>query len=284
MILTECPRDAIQGMHKIVPTELKINYLQKLLEVGFQVLDFGSFVSPKAVPQMADTALVLEQLDLSQTQSELLAIVANLRGAQDACKHGQISILGFPFSISETFQKSNTNKTIDESADVLKQIWEEVLKSGKKLRIYLSMGFGNPYGDPYDPDLVLEWLLKMQAWGLRSFSIADTLGMAAEEDIRYIFRNAQQDFPDLEIGAHFHSLPDQQELKISAAYESGCRSFDSALLGLGGCPLSGNDLVGNIDTRNLIAYLEDQGEDLHLDMSHWDAILRQAQEIKSYAV
>ncbi len=283
MKITECPRDAIQGMHKIVPTELKISYLQNLIEVGFDTLDFGSFVSPKAVPQMADTVEVLDKLDVSQSKTKLLAIIANLRGAKDACGHSKIDTVGFPFSISETFQKSNTNKSIEESEAVLQEIWAEALRTGKKLRVYLSMGFGNPYGDPYDPDIVLEWLLKMKEWGVQTFSVADTLGMASEEDIKYIFSNAKKEFPELEVGAHFHSLPTEQEVKISTAYQNGCASFDSALLGLGGCPLSGNDLVGNIDTRNLISYLESEGEDLQLNMSNWDTILRQAQEIKAYA-
>ncbi len=265
MNLIECPRDAMQGMHTFVPTEFKIKYLQKLLAVGFQVLDFGSFVSPKAVPQMQDTAEVLSALDLHSTPTKLLAIVANMRGAEDALSHEEIEYIGFPFSVSETFQQKNTRKSMAQAYELLKELQNYSKSKGKKLNVYISMGFGNLYGDPYSPEIVLQAVENLAKMDIEYISVADTLGMAQPEDISQTFEQIYKEFPHIEAGAHFHSTPDAQSLKLGPAYDAGCRRFDSAMGGLGGCPLSGNDLVGNIDTQYLIDFLCSKGEKIDLN-------------------
>lgn len=254
--ITECPRDAMQGWPEFIDTQLKIKYLNQLLKVGFDVLDFGSYVSPKAIPQMADTQDVLDNLDLSNSHTKLLAIIANLRGAQDAAAQAPISILGFPFSISETFQMRNTNKTIAQSLDQVKEIQELVVKNGKELLIYISMAFGNPYGDPYTPQLAIDWVGKLYELGIKRFAMSDTVGVSNPENTQAIFEHLIPAFPDCYIGAHFHSTPNTQIEKLEAAYQAGCRHFDTNIGGIGGCPMAKDDLVGNMATEAVLQYFK----------------------------
>lgn len=249
----ECPRDAMQGWPQQIPTAVKTAYLNALLEVGFDTLDFGSFVSHKAIPQMADTAAVLKGLQLS-SKTRLLAIVANLRGAQEAVMHAPIHYLGFPFSISETFQLRNTNKTIRQSLDEVLAIQELCIKNEKELVVYISMGFGNPYGDPYNTDIVLKWADTFASMEIPIVSLADTVGVAEPTVIAKLYSRLVPAYPTIEFGAHFHSTPDAWEEKLAAAWNNGCRRFDSAMRGIGGCPMAQNDLVGNIATENLVQF------------------------------
>jgi hydroxymethylglutaryl-CoA lyase len=274
--LIECPRDAMQGIHDFIPTDLKAEYINLLLQVGFDTIDFGSFVSPKAIPQLKDTREVLEKLDLSQSRSKLLAIVANLRGAEDALEHPEISYLGFPFSISETFQQRNTNSSIAQSMDTVKNVLDQCAKKDKTAVIYLSMGFGNPYGDPWNTDIVNHWAEELVNNGVKILSLSDTTGMSSPERIKEIVPALIQRYEnsDVEIGLHLHSTPMTRLEKLIAAYESGCRRFDSALKGFGGCPMATDDLTGNMATEDLIQYLESQQEDLNLDMNKWQEALR----------
>lgn len=262
--LTECPRDAMQGIHQFIPTETKAAYINLLLQVGFDTIDFGSFVSAKAIPQMQDTAKVLEKLDLSKTNSKLLAIVANYRGAEEAAQHPEITYLGFPFSISETFQLRNTNSGIDKAFNTTKNIQELCIKTNKKLRIYLSMGFGNPYGDKWSIEILLSWTEKMVALGIEHIYAADTIGIATATQIAEIMKNLNG-FTHMQFGMHLHSTPDTWKEKIEAAYKNGCRLFDTALKGYGGCPMAKDELTGNIATENLIGYLKSQNEYLDLN-------------------
>lgn len=254
--IVECPRDAMQGWRHFIPTETKIAYLNTLLEVGFDTLDFGSFVSPKAIPQMADTLEVLNQLQDNTSPTKLLAIVANYRGAEEAVAHDHIKYLGFPFSISETFQLRNTNKTIADALELVKQIQALCLKHEKVLVIYISMGFGNPYGDPYDKDVVIRWVNEMAGMGIQIISLADTVGVANPDNISYLFSHIIPSFPDVEFGAHFHSAPQSRLEKLTAAYDNGCRRFDVAINGIGGCPMAKEELVGNMATETLLHFLE----------------------------
>lgn len=254
MKLIECPRDAWQGYHPFIPTDQKARYINKLLEVGFDTIDFGSFVSHRTMPQVSDTAELVQQLDLSQTSTKLLAIVANERGAMDACHFGEISCIGYPFSISETFQLRNTHATISESLARLIAISDLCQKHDKELIIYISMGFGNPYGDIWNTDIVLHWVNQLAAYGVRTFSLADTVGLAVTEDISSVYRQLTASLPDLEIGAHFHTKPADWLAKIEAAYDAGCRRFDGALLGYGGCPMAQDQLVGNMPTEKLVTF------------------------------
>ena len=253
--IIECPRDAMQGRHDFIPTERKADYLQQLLKCGFDTLDFGSFVSPKAIPQMRDTAEVLARLDLSATETKLLAIVANRRGAKDALQHPEIDYLGYPFSISETFQLRNTNATLAESVDRVKQIQEMVRAAGKELVIYISMGFGNPYGDPWNVEVVEQWVNQLAELDIRIFQLSDTVGVSNPASISYLFGNLIPRYPDLEIGAHLHTTPTTWYEKVEAAYTAGCRRFDGAVRGFGGCPMAKDDLTGNMATENLLGYL-----------------------------
>ncbi|WP_255578258.1 hydroxymethylglutaryl-CoA lyase [Chitinophaga sp. sic0106] len=273
--LIECPRDAMQGWHRIISTEEKVEYLNALLKVGFDTIDFGSFVSPKAIPQMADTAKVLPQLDLSGSKSKLLAIVANVRGAEEAVIFDEISYLGFPFSVSETFQLRNTNKTIAESLEQVQTIQELCIKNKKELVVYISMGFGNPYGDAYSPEIVLRWVEEMVKMEITTISLADTVGVADPVAIRNLFSHLIPAYPQVEIGAHFHAAPNNWQEKVMAAWEHGCRRFDSALKGIGGCPMAKDELVGNLATENLIAFCEQHQAPLQLD----HAALRKAQAL-----
>ena len=263
--IIECPRDAMQGFDQHIPTKEKIAYLNALLQVGFDTLDFGSFVSPKAVPQLADTAEVLANLDLSDTDTKLLAIVANMRGADDACKHEAIRYLGYPFSISETFQIRNTRKTIAESVDLVRDMQARCVEHDKELVVYISMGFGNPYGDPWSPALAAEWVEKMVGMGIKIISLADTVGTADAATIGPIFQELIPRFPDVEFGGHFHATPEQRKAKLQAAWDGGCRRFDSAMLGFGGCPFAEDHLVGNIATETLTEFLYEIGAPPNLD-------------------
>jgi len=256
--LIECPRDALQGWKSFIPTDRKIEYLNALLRVGFDTLDFGSFVSPKAIPQMADTEEVLKKLNIDASRTKLLAIVANSRGAEQAVSFEQITYLGFPFSVSETFQKRNANSTIEESLKRVEEIQSLCIKNGKQLVIYISMGFGNPYGDEYSPEIAYNWIKKITSLGIRIISLADTVGLATAEDVRTITHHVVKEFPNHEIGVHLHSTPQDWKKKIDAAFEAGCHRFDGALKGIGGCPMAGDELVGNMDTELLINYFEEK--------------------------
>lgn len=256
--LTECPRDAMQGLHNFIPTKLKAEYINLLLQVGFDTIDFGSFVSPKAIPQMSDTAEVLKRLDLSNTKSKLLAIIANYRGAEEATQHEEITYLGFPFSISETFQQRNTNSTIADSFELVKKTQELCTSKNKQLLVYLSMGFGNPYGDEWNVEIVSNWTEKLVGEGVKIIALSDTIGVATPEQIKSIYPALANRFPQTEFGVHLHSTPTTWHEKAEAAYQSGCKRFDSALKGYGGCPMAKDDLTGNIATENLIDYLQSQ--------------------------
>lgn len=251
--IIECPRDAMQGWPVHIPAADKTAYMNLLLETGFDTLDFGSFVSPKAIPQMADTVEVLKGLKPAAL-TKLLAIVANVRGAEEAVTHDTITYLGFPFSISETFQLRNTNKTIAEALEQVQTIQELCIKNEKQLVIYISMGFGNPYGDPYSAETVLEWAETFAGMNISIISLADTVGVAKPDDIATLFSQLIPAYPGIEFGAHFHSTPQAWEEKIAAAYDHGCRRFDSAIRGIGGCPMAQDDLVGNIATENLVSF------------------------------
>ncbi|EMR04617.1 hydroxymethylglutaryl-CoA lyase [Cesiribacter andamanensis] len=263
--LVECPRDAMQGLHDFIPTQTKIDYLNQLLQVGFDTLDFGSFVSPKAIPQMRDTAEVLEGLDLSTTQTQLLAIVANERGAQEAAQHAPIRYLGFPLSLSETFQQRNTNRSIAEAFQSLEAIQQLCQQSGKELVTYISMGFGNPYGDPYSLDEVAAFVERLHQMGVGIVSLSDTIGTATEGEIRALFGQISGAFPQLEIGVHLHSRYADVAAKTRAAWEAGCRRIDGALKGLGGCPMAKDELVGNMATEEIVRSLDALGVPLSLD-------------------
>ena len=252
--IIECPRDAMQGIKPFIPTERKVDYIQSLLRVGFDTIDFGSFVSPKAIPQMVDTAEVLAQLDLSQTTSKLLAIIANTQGAAMASVHKEIQYLGFPFSISENFQMRNTHKTIAESLITLQEILEIADKTNKEVVTYISMGFGNPYGDPWNVDVVGEWTEKLATMGVKILSLSDTIGSSTPEVISYLFSNLIPKYPNIEFGAHLHTTPDKWFEKIDAAYQAGCRRYDGAIQGFGGCPMAKDDLTGNMPTEKMLSY------------------------------
>lgn len=254
--LIECPRDAMQGIKDFIPTDLKIKYINALLKVGFDVIDFGSFVSPKAIPQLKDTTDVIKGLDLSDSTSKLLAIVANERGASDACSFDEVNILGFPFSVSEKFQLRNTNATREESLDRVKAMQDLCVKHNKKLRVYLSMGFGNPYGEDYSPEIVLDWGSKLQDIGVSELALSDTTGVSNPSNIKPLFELLSNELTKTEISAHFHSAPHNWQEKISEAFKAGCVSFDSAIKGFGGCPLAEDDLVGNLATENLVNFFD----------------------------
>lgn len=258
--LVECPRDALQGWKADIPNDLIVRYLNTLLKVGFHTLDFGSFVSAKAMPQMADTDEILYSLDLSNTKTKLLAIIANTRGAEEAAAHASIDYLGFPFSISDTFQLRNTNSTIEESLIRVQEIQEICDNNGKKLVVYISMAFGNPYGDPYSEGIVFKWVEKMIRMGIETISLADTVGVATPEQVYEITRMLVSVLPNTEIGVHLHSRKHNWKEKIDAALEAKCRRFDGALKGIGGCPMANDELVGNMNTELLVPYFEE----LHL--------------------
>ncbi|MBC6365326.1 hydroxymethylglutaryl-CoA lyase [Algoriphagus sp. AK58] len=265
--LIECPRDAMQGIPEFIDTAIKAAYINQLLEVGFHTIDFGSFVSPKAIPQMRDTAEVLEMLDLHKSKSKLLAIVANVRGADDALQFQEIDYLGFPLSVSETFQHRNTNASIEEALKTVEAIQNLCEAKGKKQVVYLSMGFGNPYGDPYSPELIAEFVEKLAQLQIETVSLSDTIGLATPELITQLFEVQTQAFPQIQFGAHLHSRLDSIEEKVIAALKGGCRRFDGALQGFGGCPMAKDELVGNMATEVMVNALEKQGFELRLNKS-----------------
>lgn len=277
--LIECPRDAMQGIHTYIPAEKKAKYINSLLKVGFDTIDFGSFVSPKAIPQMRDTAEVLDLLDLSNTKSKLLAIVANIRGANDAAAFPQIDYLGYPFSISETFQKRNTNASIAESIERVKAIQDICMKNDKKLVIYVSMGFGNPYGDPWNVEIAQKWVDELAEMDIKIISLSDTIGVSNPESISYLFENLIPPYPDVEFGAHLHTQAHNWEEKIKASFENGCFRFDGAIKGYGGCPMAKDELTGNMPTENLIQFFKDQSEDFDLDLAAFDLSYKESSNI-----
>lgn len=267
--LIECPRDAMQGLHDFIPTAIKAEYINLLLQVGFDTIDFGSFVSPKAIPQLRDTQEVLDLLELSDTRSKLLAIVANLRGVEEAVQHKPIKYLGFPFSVSETFQQRNTNSSIAQSLETVEEMLNLCDKSHKTAVVYLSMGFGNPYGDEWNAEIVEHWADELVKRGVQILSLADTTGVSSPEKIKTLLPALVNRFAQTEIGIHLHSTPTTRFEKIEAAYQAGCTRFDSALKGFGGCPMATDELTGNMATEDLIAYLQDKGQDLGLNMEKW---------------
>ncbi len=276
MKLIECPRDAMQGMHDFIETEKKVAYINSILKCGFDTVDFGSFVSPKAIPQMRDTAQVLEQLDLSSTSSKLLAIIANTRGALDAVEFEEISYLGFPFSISETFQQRNTNSSIAESLTRVEEIQDLCVRNRKELVVYISMAFGNPYGDEWSSNVVVTWTKRLAQLGVKIIALSDTVGVSNPENITYLFSRLIPEFPEVEIGAHLHTTPQTWEEKVNAAYRSGCRRFDSAIKGYGGCPMAADKLTGNMPTENLLSYFKNNNIKTTIDNSAFDEAMRMA--------
>jgi len=257
--IIECPRDAMQGISSFIPTSEKVRYLNKLLAAGFDTLDFGSFVSPKAVPQMHDTAAVVSQLDMANSNTKLLAIIANLRGAEEAVKYSQIHYLGYPMSISETFQQKNTNSSIIQSLEVLAEISELCKKANKQLVVYISMGFGNPYGDPYSHDIVAQFAEILVSLDASVISLADTLGLATAQEVGDLFAAVRKVSKRVEWGVHLHAAPHEAGAKVKAAIEAGCRRIDGAILGYGGCPMADNELVGNINTRTILEVVDELG-------------------------
>jgi hydroxymethylglutaryl-CoA lyase len=277
--LIECPRDAMQGIKTFIPTAQKVTYIQSLLRVGFDTIDFGSFVSPKAIPQMQDTAEVLAQLDLSKTRSKLLAIIANTQGAIAASQHQAIQYLGFPFSISENFQMRNTHKTIAESLVTLQEILEIADKSNKEVVAYLSMGFGNPYGDPWSMEIVGEWTEKLSNMGVKILSLSDTVGSSTPDVIQYLFTHLIPKYPKIEFGAHLHTTPDKWFEKIDAAYNSGCRRFDGAIQGFGGCPMARDVLTGNMPTEKLVSYFTSKKENTNISAMSFESAYNEASKL-----
>ncbi len=277
--IIECPRDAMQGIKDFIPTEKKVQYIQSLLRCGFDTIDFGSFVSPRAIPQMVDTAEVLSKLDLSKTESKLLAIVANLRGAEEAVKHSEIKYLGYPFSISENFQMRNTHKTIAESMVILQEILDLAHQNNKEVVAYLSMGFGNPYGDPWDVDIVGEWTQKLAAMGVTILSLSDTVGTSTPKVITYLFENLIPKFPQIEFGAHLHTTPTSWHEKVDAAYKSGCHRFDGAIQGFGGCPMAKDELTGNMPTEKLLSYFTAAKADTNVSWMPFESAHNEATKI-----
>ncbi|MGB8705938.1 MAG: hydroxymethylglutaryl-CoA lyase [Gillisia sp.] len=277
--LIECPRDAMQGIRDFIPTSAKVQYIQSLLRCGFDTIDFGSFVSPKAIPQMADTAKVLEQLDLSSTRSKLLAIIANTRGAIDAVKFEEIKYLGYPFSISENFQMRNTHKTIAESVETLKEILEIATINNKEVVAYLSMGFGNPYGDPWNVEIVADWTEKLSAMGVKILSLSDTVGSSTPKVIDYLFSHLIPQYPAIEFGAHLHTTPSSWKEKIGSAYKAGCRRFDGAIQGFGGCPMAKDELTGNMPTEKMLSYFNTAKAETNVKMTSFESSYNQATKI-----
>jgi len=277
--IIECPRDAMQGIRDFIPTEKKVQYIQSLLRCGFDTIDFGSFVSPRAIPQMVDTAEVLSQLDLSKTESKLLAIVANQRGAEEAVKHPEINYLGYPFSISENFQMRNTHKTIAESMVILQEILDLAHQNNKEVVAYLSMGFGNPYGDPWDVNIVGQWTQKLADMGVKILSLSDTVGSSTPDVITYLFKNLIPQFPSIEFGAHLHTTPTTWHEKVDAAYKAGCHRFDGAIQGFGGCPMAKDELTGNMPTEKLLSYFTVAKADTNVSWLSFESAHNEATKI-----
>ena len=279
--IIECPRDAMQGIKPFIPTNKKVAYIQSLLRVGFDTLDFGSFVSPKAIPQMQDTAEVLSKLDLSQTKTKLLAIIANTQGAEILSKHKEIQYLGYPFSISENFQMRNTHKTIAQSLIVLQEILEIANATNKEVVAYLSMGFGNPYGDPWNFEIVGNWTEKLSNMGVKILSLSDTVGTSTPEVIDYLFKNLIPKYPNIEFGAHLHTTPDKWFEKINAAFNAGCRRYDGAIQGFGGCPMATDNLTGNMPTEKLLSYFTTQKQNTNTSPMSFESAYNEASRLFS---
>ena len=277
--IIECPRDAMQGIKEYIPVETKVAYISKLLEVGFDTIDIGSFVSPKAIPQMRDTAEVLQALDFSKTKSKLLTIVANARGAKAAMEFDEIDYLGYPFSISETFQMRNTNATIEESMDRVADIQSQTIKNNKKLVIYISMGFGNPYGDPWNVEIVERYVTQLYSMGIKIFSLSDTIGVSNPDSIAYLFSQLIPAFSDVEFGAHLHTTPDKWEEKVHTAYANGCRRFDGAIKGYGGCPMAKDDLTGNMPTEQMLHYFDENKIETGLNMDAFGQSIKASEAV-----
>lgn len=277
--IIECPRDAMQGIKSFIPTARKVAYIQSLLRVGFDTIDFGSFVSAKAIPQMQDTAEVLAQLDLSKTNSKLLAIIANTQGAIAASTHKEIQYLGFPFSISENFQMRNTHKTIEESLVTLNEILEIADKNNKQVVAYLSMGFGNPYGDPWNVDVVSNWTENLANRGVKILSLSDTIGSSTPEVIQYLFSNLIPKYPNIEFGAHLHTTSEKWFEKVDAAYNAGCRRFDGAIQGFGGCPMAKDTLTGNMPTEKLLSFFTSQKEQTNTSPMSFESAYNEATKL-----
>jgi hydroxymethylglutaryl-CoA lyase len=277
--LIECPRDAMQGIKDWIPTHKKVEYIQSLLACGFDTIDFGSFVSPKAIPQMVDTTKVLSGLDLSSTTTKLLAIVANVRGAQAAVAHPEITYLGYPFSISENFQMRNTHKTIAQSIATLSEILALAAASNKQVVTYLSMGFGNPYGDPWNVDIVGQWAQKLSQMGVTILSLSDTVGTSTPESISYLFSNLIPTYPNIEFGAHLHTTPSAWHEKVDAAYKAGCRRFDGAIQGFGGCPMAKDELTGNMPTEKMLSYFTSQKAKTNIRTMSFESAHNKASDI-----
>ncbi|WP_282133680.1 hydroxymethylglutaryl-CoA lyase [Cellulophaga baltica] len=279
--IIECPRDAMQGIKTFIPTEEKVKYIQSLLGCGFDTIDVGSFVSPKAIPQMIDTSEMLSSLDLSKTKSKLLSIVANVRGAEDAAKEVCIDYLGYPFSISENFQMRNTHKTIEESVAILQEILEVANNANKEVVTYISMGFGNPYGDPWNVEIVGEWTEKLSEMGVKILSLSDTVGTSTPDQITYLFSNLIPKYPHIEFGAHLHTTPTKWHEKIDAAYNAGCRRFDGAIQGFGGCPMAKDELTGNMPTEKMLSYFTSAKADSNVNWMVFEAAYNKATELFS---
>ncbi|MDA9646598.1 hydroxymethylglutaryl-CoA lyase [Flavobacteriaceae bacterium] len=279
--IIECPRDAMQGIKSFIPTSKKVQYIQSLLRVGFDTIDFGSFVSPKAIPQMVDTAEVLSLLDLSKTSSKLLAIIANSRGALEAASYKEIDFLGFPFSISENFQMRNTHKTINQSIDTLKEVLSIAETHDKRVVVYLSMAFGNPYGDPWDVDIVGEWTNRLNRMGVEIISLSDTVGSSTPQTISYLFKNLISAYKHIEFGAHLHTNPLHWHSKVEAAYKAGCIRFDGAVQGFGGCPMANDQLTGNMPTEKLLSYFTTQKSLHQLNALSFESAYNEAKKIFS---
>ena len=277
--IIECPRDAMQGIKAFIPTDKKVQYIQSLLRIGFDTIDFGSFVSPKAIPQMADTAEVLSKLDLSKTDSKLLAIVANTRGANDAAQYLDIDYLGFPFSISENFQMRNTHKTIAQSVVTLQEIMEIAERKSKRVVAYLSMGFGNPYGDPWNVEIVAQWTERLSKMGVKILSLSDTIGTSTPEIIDHLFSNLIPLYPEIEFGAHIHTTPSSWFEKVDAAYKAGCTRFDGAIQGFGGCPMAKDELTGNMPTEKLLSYFTTKKASTNLNALSFESAYNEASKI-----
>ncbi|MBL7926362.1 MAG: hydroxymethylglutaryl-CoA lyase [Bacteroidia bacterium] len=283
MKIIECPRDAMQGLIDFIPTSQKAAYINQLLKVGFDTIDFGSFVSPKAIPQLRDTVDVLEQLDLANTKTNLLAIVANVRGATEAVNFNEITFLGYPLSVSETFQLRNTNATIAQSLVNVDEIQNLCIKNNKKLVVYLSMGFGNPYGDVWNTDLVANYTQQLVEKDVKIISLADTVGIAATDDISNLFKNLTATYTQTEFGAHLHTNNNNWQLKVDAAFKNGCKRFDTALKGYGGCPFANDTLTGNLATENLLFYLKNSGVETNVNTNEFDEALAHANQVFSNA-
>jgi len=277
--IVECPRDAMQGIKDFIPTKEKVRYIQSLLGCGFDTLDFGSFVSPKAIPQMVDTAEVLSNLDLSKTKTKLLAIVANVRGAEDAVLHPEIEYLGFPFSISENFQMRNTHKTITQSVETLQEIFNLADAANKEVVTYISMGFGNPYGDPWNVEIVGEWTERLAKMGAKILSLSDTVGTSDPETISYLFSNLIPKYPTIEFGAHLHTTPTKWYEKMEAANKAGCKRFDGAIQGFGGCPMAKDELTGNMPTEKMLSYFTSEKIDTGVNWMAFEASYNKATEL-----